>query len=111
MSNRIEKINNLIKEELGKILLKEVDFEKDVLVTITRVNTSPDLLHSTIYLTVFKNEKEKETLKILENDVYNIQQSLNKKLQMRPIPKIRFEIDKLERHAERIEEVLGEIGE
>ena len=39
MSNRIQRVNSLIKDELGKILLREVDFPKDVLVTITGVET------------------------------------------------------------------------
>ena len=43
MSNRIEKVNSLIQTELSQIFLKEVDFPKNILATITRVETVPNL--------------------------------------------------------------------
>jgi len=42
MSQRIQRVNGLIKQEISKILLKEIDFS-DILVTITNIDTSPDL--------------------------------------------------------------------
>jgi len=38
-----KKVNELLKRELGKIILKEGNFPKNVLVTITQVQTSKDL--------------------------------------------------------------------
>ena len=49
MSQRIQRINQLIKRELSQILLDEFDWEEDgrrpkeILVTLTRVETSADL--------------------------------------------------------------------
>jgi len=44
MAERIPRVNQLIQEELGKILHREIEFPEDVLVTITRVEASPNLI-------------------------------------------------------------------
>jgi len=43
---RIQQVNQLIKEELGQIILREGGFSKNVLVTITRVETTRNLCFS-----------------------------------------------------------------
>ena len=40
---RLEKLNMLLKEELARIIDREVDFPAGTLVTITRVETSSDM--------------------------------------------------------------------
>ncbi|MCZ2845799.1 MAG: 30S ribosome-binding factor RbfA [Candidatus Bathyarchaeota archaeon] len=92
MTRRIERVNSLLHEEISKTLLKEVDFG-EALVTITNVHTTRDLLESDIFITVLPQGKERTVLKILKANIYNIQKMLNKKLNMRPIPKIHFKID------------------
>ncbi len=106
MSERIPKVNQLIKRELGQILLREIDFPKNVLVTVTRAETSIDLEEAKIYVSVIPEEQIVRVLHILETRVYNLQQKLNKRLQMRPTPRIRFCQEKETSEAERIEELL-----
>lgn len=108
-SQRIKQINVLIQEILGEIFQKECQFPDNSLVTILAVETSPDLLYSTIIISVFPIIQEKEVLQYLESDIFRIQQVLNKKLVMHPVPKIRFEPDRTEFEAEKIEKLLGEI--
>ncbi len=109
MSQRIQKVNNLIKRELSQILLKGVDFPKDVLVTLTRVETSKDLNQAKIYVSVIPEEETAEVFETLNRRIYGLQQRLNKRLKMRPIPKIRFEKEERTSRAARIEELLEEI--
>lgn len=108
MSDRIKRINQLLKQEVSQLLLKEVDFT-DVLVTITRVKTSSDLKYAKINISVLPTEKSDLALKIIERNIFNIQQELNKRLYLRFVPKIRFEIDQLEVKAQKIEEILSKI--
>jgi ribosome-binding factor A len=105
MSQRIEKINELLKHEISQLLLKEVDFS-NILVTITNVDTSKDLRQAKIKLTVIPLEKGEDVLKIIKRNIFQLQQKLNKKLHMKPLPRIRFEIDQTEVKAQRIEEIL-----
>ena len=93
MSYRVIKVNELIKQELGNILVREVSIP-GVLVTIISVETSKDLRYSRALLSIFPEKKTGTTLKILKKEVYKIQKELDKRLFMRPVPKIRFTIDK-----------------
>jgi len=105
MSQRIEKVNELLKHEISQLLLKEVDFNS-ILVTITNVDTSKDLRQAKIKLSVIPLEKSEDVLKIIKRNIFQLQHGLNKKLHMKPLPRIRFEIDQTEVKAQRIEEIL-----
>jgi len=109
MTKRIEQINDLLREELGKILLKEVDFSKDILVTLTRVDVSPNLQQAKVYVSVLPEGKLKEIIRILDSQIYDIQQILNKRLKMRPVPRIDFVEESSTVEAERIEVILEQI--
>lgn len=111
MNTRIPRVNSLIQEEVGKILLKDFAFSPDVLVTITRVDTSDNLIDCKIYVSVFPDAKAQGILNALNKSVYDVQYKINRTLKMRPIPKIRFVEEKSVREAGRIEELLAEIKE
>jgi len=109
MSNRIQRINQLIKKELSQIILREIEFPQDVLVTITRVEISANLIEGNIWISVLPEEKLKRILEILNKNIYFLQQKLNKRLKMRPIPRIRFLEEKKTAEAGKIEELLEEL--
>lgn len=123
MLNRIQqRINELIKQELSKIILKEIEFPQEVLVTLTRVETSSDLRNSNVYVSIIsmissenKNElvisqhKNSKILEILNKNIYTLQQKLNKRLRMRLIPKIKFLEEKTIDNAIKIEEILEKL--
>jgi ribosome-binding factor A len=106
MSKRISRLNELIKEELGKILLKEEDFPKGVLVTITRVETLPNLSEAKVWISVFPEDKTEKIIGELNRKIYFFQQKINKIFKMRIVPKIRFLVEGKTREAARIEEIL-----
>jgi ribosome-binding factor A len=107
MSYRIQKVNELIKKELGQLILKEVDFPKDVLVTITRVESADDLCVARVYISSFPESPS--VLQILNNNIYELQQKLNKRLKMRPTPKILFFKEEKTKEAGDIEKILDKI--
>lgn len=111
MSERIKKINDLLRDEIGKILLKNLIIKEGVLVTVMGVSVSPTLEHATVKISVLPEIAAKEVMKNIKYQIYDIQQQLNKRLVMRPVPKIRFEIDTTEEHAGRIENLLQKIKE
>jgi len=107
MTDRIDKINELIKQEVGKIILKEVDMSKDILVTVTKTKTSPDLQQSTVYITTLPKQKSKDTLRELLVSTFNIQKILNKKLHLKQVPKIEFKQDKQAAAEQKVFELLS----
>jgi ribosome-binding factor A len=105
---RIEKVNALIRDELAGIVAEDVQFLQGVLVTITRVISSHDLHYADVFVSVFP-KKEKEVIALLNKKIAYIQGALNKKLKMRPVPRIMFKIDEEEKSRERIEKILTKI--
>jgi ribosome-binding factor A len=109
MSKRIQRVNQLIKKELGQIILRGIEFPKDVLVTITRVETSVDLNQTQIFISCLPETQSKNILEILNRQIYNIQQKLNKRLKMKFIPRIEFREERKTREAGQVEEILEEL--
>lgn len=106
MSKRIERVNSLIQKELGQIILREIELPQDVLATLTRVESSIDLISARVYIAVLPQDKSERVLEILNKMVYILQKMLNKRLRMRPIPRIRFVKEKQNAEAAKVEEIL-----
>lgn len=109
MSLRIQRVNELLKQEIGGLILKELDFNRDTMVTITEVSTSPDLQQAKVKVSIMPFLKAEKILKILNSQVFNLQKLLNQKLKMKIVPKIRFELDKSEERKTRIEQLFRKI--
>lgn len=109
MSERIQRINQLLKKELSQTILDELDFDPDTLVTLTRVETAMDLGDANVFVSVMPEDKMRQVVKILNNNLWKMQKILNKRLRMKIVPKIRFVEEKQTREAARIEEILAEI--
>ena len=106
MSQRIIKINDLIRQTVGDILLKELSLKEGVFITIAKVDTSPDLRYTRIFVSIFPENEMNYAIKTLQKEVRRIQGSLNKKLHMKPLPKVEFRVDFTESKADEIEKIL-----
>ena len=111
MTEHIPQVNELLHQELGSILLREFDVPEGTIVTITRVDASPNLQQAKIYISVMPEEKAKEVLRLLKKEVYEMQQLLNKRLNMRPVPRIEWVVETKTQEAQEIEEILDRIKE
>ncbi len=109
MSKRIPRVNQLIQQELSKIILREIEFPSNVLVTVTRVETASNLIESKVYISVMPEGKTSKVFQILNQGIYELQQKLNRRLQMRPTPRIKFIEEKETKEAGKIEEILEKI--
>jgi len=110
MTNRIPRINQLIKKELGEILLREFDSPKGSLVTITRVETYANLKQAKVYISVISTGKQSlEVINSLKNMTYSFQRLLDERLRMRKAPKIIFLQDVETAEAAKIEDILFDL--
>ena len=105
---RHQRVESLLKEELNKIILKEMEFP-DTLVTITEVKIQKDLDYATINISVLPNEKSDKVLKNLEKSRGYLQHLLLKKINIKPMPEIRFNLDIGFKKAAEVEKALLEI--
>lgn len=110
-SLRTQKMNQLLTEEVGKILFRNIDISRDNLITISRISTSSDLKNSTIYITIFPENKEEEVIAQINRQIYEVQKILNRTLRTKPIPRIRFEIDKLAKAEQSVFKAMEHIDE
>lgn len=110
MSRRIERVSELIRREIAMIVRSEIGI-KGVLITITRVEVSSDLQYVNTYFVTIPEESAEKALGQLKEHIFFIQQILNKRLRMRPVPKISFSIDSREQGAAKIDEIIRAIDE
>lgn len=107
--SRIDRINELIKETLASIIQEEVEIAPGVFLTVVKVDTSKDLRYARVFVSVFPENKFQKTIELLEKKIYMIQGALNKKLHMKPLPRIEFVADRTEVEADKIERLLKSI--
>jgi len=103
---RREKIENLLREELAKILDRDIEFPRGTIVTVTRVKSSVDGHYASVYVSILGVDPA-GALATLKKTVYHIQKSINKKLRIRPVPRIAFKIDEEEFNRERVEKRIA----
>lgn len=103
MSHRIVKINKLIQRLFGEILQREADIPEGVLVTVSAVDTTPNLQRTTIWLYISPLARGGEILEQLEGQLYELQGALNRALSRRPLPRITLKLDRGAEHAQRID--------
>ena len=106
MRNRILRLNSLIKRELSGILLRELDLEAGTFLTINEVIVSSDLQQASIKVSIFPSEKAEKILKILQKEQNFLRHCLLKKINIRFIPKLVFELDKSVERAAAIEKLI-----
>jgi len=107
MSKRLNQINELIKQEVSKIIEKEIGSEIGFL-TVTSVSTTSDLRLADVWVSVYR-PKIKDVESYLQEFTPVVQKILNKRLKMKYVPRINFKIDKSISHAFEIDEILQKI--
>ena len=106
MNHRKLRLDSLIMEELGKILIREVDFDIGTLATISYVDTSSDLSRADIGVSVIPTESSDKVMKELIKLQGELQHLLNIKLNIKPMPRIEFKYDPGLEKAANIERLL-----
>lgn len=109
MTRRTQQLNSLIQHNLNEVFIREIEFPKDTLATITKVDVTPDLNWATIYLSILPINKQGTVLKKITSQSRNIQHKLNKTLHLKKFPKLKFKIDDTELQSRRIERELEKI--
>jgi len=109
MSNRLQRLDSLIKKELGQIIFREVEVPKGVLVSVSRVEVSQDLSLAKVYVSVMPESRINEVFKALNKMIYVLQRSLNRRLEMRSVPRVKFLKEEEIKREERIEEIFRKI--
>jgi ribosome-binding factor A len=109
--NRLARVNSLLKEVIFEVIQKEVrNPNVTTFVTVTEVDTSADLHHAKVSVSLICSEEEKsKVLAALNSAAGFIAVHAAKKVQMRYFPELIFKIDtSIEEHM-RIQQILGDL--
>lgn len=109
--DRLERVNELVRTEVGDLLQREVEVPPGVLMTVTKVETSPDLEHARVWISILPSKRADAVLKGVQADIRRIQHLLNKRLVMESVPRLRFLIDGGGDRAEHLERLLDTLDE
>ena len=93
---RIQRIRNLIQEEIGKMILMDVIKDPRIsnLVSVSEVSVSKDIKYAKVYISGFESNKSVDTsVEALNHAAGFIQMKLAKRLKTRNTPKLSFFVD------------------
>lgn len=95
---------------LAELILKEFCVTRDVIISLTYVDTTEDLAESKVFISTIPNNAREKVVAALNKEAYLFQKKLNKKLKMRPVPRIKFFEDEKPEQAEAVEKLLSDIS-
>jgi ribosome-binding factor A len=110
MSRRTEQVAAAIKEEVSKLIQRELRDPRLGFVTVTRVEVSPDLKYAKIFFSVMGDDTVKaETLKVLRHAGGFLRHELSHILTLRYTPQLTFEFDVAMEHGDKIQRLLMQL--
>ena len=94
MSQRLDRVNELMKRELSTVLERGYRFE-GVVLTIHEVVTAPDLRQASVWVGVLgRAHDEAAMIEKLNKEKGNIQRELYKRVKLKHSPQLLFRLDK-----------------
>jgi len=112
MAHRIERVNNLIRQEMSKLLQRQVkDPRLGSFVTVTEVITSTDLRHAKVFVSRIGSDEEKQdTLNALVAASGFLRNELARCLKLRRVPELSFRWDNSIERGARLLELIDRVN-
>lgn len=111
-SNRPERVGEAIRDDLSRMIAREVHDPGIGFLTLTRVKVTPDLQAARVYYTTLGDETaRRETGKALKRATPFLRRQLAQRLRLRRVPELDFFYDESIAHADRVEKILHELEE
>ena len=110
MLRRMDRVNAVLRQEISCVLAVDIkDPKLSSLISITRVDTSGDLRHSKVFVSVLGDKQEqRRALKALKTAAGFIHRSMRHKLTLKAVPTLSFHLDEsIEQGAEILEIIRG----
>ena len=110
MSDRMRKVNELLREVLSESLLDLKD-PRIGFVTVTAVRTSRDLRQATVYVSVLGSERKRErSLEGLEAAHGVLQARIASEVRLKRTPTLTFEYDPIVEEGVRMSKLIDELA-
>ncbi len=111
LSRRMERLNDAIRDEMANLLMHETrDPQFDQLISVTSVETVPDLSRSRVFVSVLADEDEASvTVAKLQRAASFFRRELAARLNLRKTPEIEFRLDRSIAEGAKINQLLREL--
>lgn len=110
-SNRINRINEEIQKELSSLLRTLKDSRlQDTMISITRVETTPDLRYTKVYVSFLQEERANDAMKGLKSAAGYLRRQLAQNLQLRYAPEIVWALDDSITYGAKMLKLINSLG-
>jgi len=110
MSQRTDRVDELLRQEIGQILAKELADPRIGFATITDVETAPDLRHAKVWVSVIGGKTDRiETVRALQASMGFVRHELGKRLRIKRIPALHIHLDDTAERGTRVLHLLQEL--
>ena len=111
MKHRLQRVNELIKRELGELIGRECRFPA-ALVTVQEVDVTPDLKQAHVFISVIGADEDRhKSMAILHAARVQLQGALSKRVVLKFTPQLHFKLDAAAERGDRVLHILSELGE
>lgn len=104
-----KRIASLVKEEVSRLIVEEVQDFVPTLITVTRVEVSKNLQTAYVYLTLLDKKHKQTILNKLEQKSGYLRKSIASVTKLKYNPKLIFSYDVGREHKEKIDKILDKI--
>lgn len=108
-TSRMRKVNSILREVLADEIERLTDPRVEM-VSVTAVDTSPDLRSATVYVSTLDLAEGDEVVEALNHATSRLQGAIARQVRMKYTPQLEFALDSGIVHGERIEEILRRIN-
>ena len=110
MTARTDRIDELLRQEIGAILARDVQDPRIGFVTITDVETAPDLSNARVWVSVIGQPDERaRTMRALERAMPFVRRELGSRIRLRRIPELHLRADDTAERGTRVLRLLAEL--
>lgn len=110
MTQRTDRVDELLRQEIGAILSREVKDPRIGFATVTKVETTPDLRHARVWVSVIGQRGErKSTIAALDRAMPFVRHELGGRLRLRRIPDLHVQLDDTAERGTRVLHLLEEL--
>jgi ribosome-binding factor A len=110
MTQRTDRIDQLLRQEIGAILARDLQDPRIGFVTITDVETAPDLSTARVWVSVIGQPEERDqTLKALRRALPFVRHELGSRVRLRRIPELHLREDDTAQRGTRVLRLLAEL--
>ena len=110
MKHRLQRVNEVLKRELGELILRECQFPAQ-LVTVQEVDVTPDLKHAHVFISVIGSDEDRHSsMAILHAARVQLQGTLSKRVVLKFTPQLHFKLDAAAERGDRVLNILGDLG-